>query len=536
MLAKKLKMLQNAQMESVVHVEPALEAIPPIHPVFNTAIWLIAIYATVLGVKLFIKTKGDSRGLGIGLLIAVFGLAGIAAGWEYVIRIVIRNPDESSTLSVPILRTIMELGLLTALVSFTLVMLSNLFLALKGSDVNRLQKALLRFGLWILGLSVMYQVHFADQYSIKTIVLGVGGALVFVVGLGLQRTLTNLFSGFDLQADRVFQKGDMVQIGVGGLEGEVWDTSLRSTRIYTLDGQMLIVANGELLTKEVLNLDHPTPTLRVRRNIGISYTTPPMRAKDVMLQVLRQDSAVLKSPAPLVLLLNYGDSCINYELRFWVASRQVMDEIVDGVLSRVWYALRESDIEIPFPLRTIRMVDMKADAQIVADGEERITRTEQIVSKCPLFDEAHMGSLERRELARDAQEITLQPGELAVRHGEVSDHMYLIVLGSVRVLLKGKEPIEIQAPHWFGEMALLLDQPRSADVIAGDSGATLLRFAKASVMPVLNRRPEFAQKLRQISDERRSASGITEATNRIPSFKDRVVELLKRIAVSLKPW
>jgi hypothetical protein len=55
-------------------------------------------------------------------------------------------------------------------------------------------------------------------------------------------------------------------------------------------------------------------------------------------------------------------------------------------------------------------------------------------------------------------------------------------------------------------------------------------------MPVLNRRPEFAQKLRQISDERRSASGMTEATNRIPSFQDRVVELLKRIAVSLKPW
>ena len=536
MLAKKPKMRQNAQMESIVQVEPALEAIPPIHPIFNTAIWLIAIYATVLGVKLFIKTKGDSRRLGIGLLIAVFGLAGIAAGWEYVIRIVIRNADESSTLSVPIFRTIMELGLLTALVSFTLVMLSNLFLALKGSDVIRLQKALLRFGLWILGLSVMYQVHFADQYSIKTIVLGVGGALVFVVGLGLQRTLTNLFSGFDLQADHVFQKGDMVQIGVGGLEGEVWDTSLRSTRIHTLDGQMLIVANGELLTKEVLNLDHPTPALRVRRNIGISYTTPPMRAKDVMLQVLRQDSAVLKSPAPSVLLLSYGDSSINYELRFWVASRQVMDENVDSVLSRVWYALRESDIEIPFPQRTIRMVDMKADAQIVAAGEERVTRTEQIVAKCPLFDEAHMGSLERRELARDAQEIILQPGELAVRHGEVSDHMYLIVHGSVRVLLKGKEPIEIQAPHWFGEMALLLNQPRSADVMAGDGGATLLRFAKGSVLPVLNRRPEFAQKLRQISDERRLSSGFKEETNLIPSFKERGVQLINRMAMFLKPW
>jgi CRP-like cAMP-binding protein len=114
--------------------------------------------------------------------------------------------------------------------------------------------------------------------------------------------------------------------------------------------------------------------------------------------------------------------------------------------------------------------------------------------------------------------------------------MYLIVHGSVRVLLKGKEPIEIQAPHWFGEMALLLNQPRSADVMAGDSGATLLRFAKGSVLPVLNRRPEFAQKLRQISDERRLSSGLKEEINLIPSFKERGVQLIKRMAMFLKPW
>jgi len=112
---------------------------------------------------------------------------------------------------------------------------------------------------------------------------------------------------------------------------------------------------------------------------------------------------VLKSPAPAVLVLNYGDSSINYELRFWVPDRRMLDDIVDSVLSRVWYALRESDIEIPFPLRTIRMVDMKADAEHVAVIEERVAKMEQIVAKCPLFDEAHMGSLERRELARDAQ-------------------------------------------------------------------------------------------------------------------------------------
>jgi small-conductance mechanosensitive channel/CRP-like cAMP-binding protein len=536
LLAKKAKMRQNANMDSLVQAQLDVESIPPIHPVVTTIIWLIAVYATVLGVKLLIKTKGDSRGLGMGLLIAVFGWAGIAASWEYVFSVVIRNPDETSTLSIPIFRSVMEFGLLMALVSFTLVVLSNLFITLKGSDINRLQKALLRFGLWILGLSVIYQVHFAGQYSIKTLVIGVGGALVFVIGLGLQRTLTNLFSGFDLQADHVFQKGDMVQIGVGGLEGVVWDTSLRSTRIYTLDGQMLIVANGELLTKEVLNLDHPTRALRVRRHIGISYTTPPMRAKDVMLQVLRQDSAVLKSPAPAVYLISYGDSSINYELRFWVADRRVMDENVDSVLSRVWYALRESDIEIPFPLRTIRMVDMKADAQQVEACEAQVSNMEEIVGKCPLFDESQMSSSERRELSRDAQEIELKPGELAVRQGEESDHMFLLVRGSVRVLLKGKDPIEILAPHWFGEMALLLNQPRSADVVAGEHGVSLLRFAKVSVLPVLKRRPEFAKQLRQISEERRVVSGLQDELRSSLTFKDRVGRLVKRILISLVPW
>ena len=529
-------MRQNVNMESVVQVQPVVESIPPIHPVATTIIWLIAIYATVLGVKLFLKTKGDSRGLGLGLLIAVVGWAGNAAGWEYVISVVIQNPDEVSTLNIPILRTSMEFGLLMAMVSFTLVVLSNICITLQGGDLIRLQKALLRFGLWVLGLSILYQVHFAGQYSIKTLVIGVGGALVFVVGLGLQRTLTNLFSGFDLQADHVFQKGDMVQIGVGGLEGVVWDTSLRSTRIHTLDGQMLIVANGELLTKEVLNLDHPTPALRVRRNVGISYTTPPMLAKDVMLQVLRQDSSVLKRPAPVVLLTSYGDSSINYELRFWVADRRVLDENVDSVLSRVWYALRESDIEIPFPLRTIRMVDMKADAQQVVDGEERVANIERIVAKCPLFDESNINSSERRELARDAQEIELNTGEFAVRQGEESDHMYLIIRGSVSVLVRGKDPIHIHAPHTFGEMALLLNQPRSADVVAGDDGVSLLRFAKVSVLPVLKRRPEFAKELRHISEERRVASGLQDETRNITTFKQRVSRLVKRILTSLVPW
>jgi CRP-like cAMP-binding protein len=114
--------------------------------------------------------------------------------------------------------------------------------------------------------------------------------------------------------------------------------------------------------------------------------------------------------------------------------------------------------------------------------------------------------------------------------------MFLLVRGSVRVLLKGKDPIEILAPHWFGEMALLLNQPRSADVVAGEHGVSLLRFAKVSVLPVLKRRPEFAKQLRQISEERRVVSGLQDELRSSLTFKDRVGRLVKRILISLVPW
>ena len=523
-------------MKSLVLMQIAAESISTPNPFLLGLLWVFAIYLVVLGSRLVVKTRGDARNIGIGLLLAVFCWAGINVGWEYSISVFFHDSEKSDSLTVPLLRTFMELGFVFSGCSLAVMALSDLCIVIYGSDLVRLQKALLRFGFWVVGLSIIYQIHFASQYSIKAVVIGIGGALVFILGLGLQRTLTNLFSGFDLQADKVFAKGDMIQIGVKGVEGVVWDTSLRSTRIHTLDGQMLIISNGELLTKEVLNLDQPTRALRVRRTIGISYATPPMRAKDVMLQVLKHDSDVLDQPAPSVHVISYGDSSINYELRFWVADRRTMDENIDSVLTRIWYALNESTIEIPFPIRSVRMVDMKSEAEHSLAEHDRVAKFERHLAACPLFSEQYMSKSERNELARDAHLLRLEVGELAVRFGEQSDHMYLIIAGDVRVMLKGKEPIELHTSQAFGEMALLLDQPRSADVVAGPNGVTLLRLAKVSVLPVLNRRPEFAKEIRQVSTKRRIASGIEDEKHIVVSRRDRLIALVSNAGRSLKPW
>ena len=106
--------------------------------------------------------------MGLGLLVAVLGWACIAAGWEYVLSIVIQNPDETSTLIIPVFRTIMEFGLLIALVSFALVVLSNVCITLQGGDLIRLQKRITIVGWWHKRLLDGTLTHPTQQIHLRT--------------------------------------------------------------------------------------------------------------------------------------------------------------------------------------------------------------------------------------------------------------------------------------------------------------------------------------------------------------------------------
>ncbi|MBM4007894.1 MAG: mechanosensitive ion channel [Planctomycetes bacterium] len=502
-------------------------------------LWLLALYAFVLGCKFVFRRRGDVRLLGVGLLTATVCWMLGAWGIEIQLPLLISLPEGPKELVIPVLRTVGEIGLTLAIASATLVVIGAIAIASTGSDLIRLQKAVLRTLLLLIGAVVIWQMHFAGQFSLRNLLFGLGGASVFVIGLGLQRSMGNVFSGFDLQADKVVQRGDFVQLGVGGPEGIVADTSLRTTRIHSTDGQMMIVANADLLQRNLLNHDQPDRKLRVRRNVGVSYEVPPMRVKDAILGVLNQDQGVLQSPHapdPAVFVQGYGDSAVNYEVRFWVGDRRWMDDVVDRVMTRIWYALREQSIEIPFPIRTIRMTDMPAEARRAESSEVRVRELEAAVARCPLFADAYMSGSERRELVRDSAECVLAEGELAVRLGERSEYMYLVLEGEVEVRPEGRASIRLPAPGWFGEIALLRREPRTADVAGGPGGARLLRMSRVSVLPALGRNPKLADELSRVSDARREAIGMVDTAEHEASVWRRTRTVVRSMSRSLRPW
>jgi CRP-like cAMP-binding protein len=198
--------------------------------------------------------------------------------------------------------------------------------------------------------------------------------------------------------------------------------------------------------------------------------------------------------------------------------------------------LRERAIEIPFPIRTIRMTDMPAEARRAEASESRTRELEAVVARCPLFADPCMSASERRELVRDSEECVLAEGELAVRRGERSEHMYLVLEGEVEVRPEGRASIRLPAPSWFGEIALLRREPRTADVAGGPGGARLLRMSRVSVLPALGRNPRLAQELGRVSDARREEIGMLEPAARESSVWWRARQAIRGTGRSLLPW
>ncbi|NBP52433.1 MAG: cyclic nucleotide-binding domain-containing protein, partial [Actinobacteria bacterium] len=140
-------------------------------------------------------------------------------------------------------------------------------------------------------------------------------------------------------------------------------------------------------------------------------------------------------------------------------------------------------------------------------------------------------SAERRELARAAGVVTLARGEAVVRRGEASDSMFVVAEGNCEVTLPSGERIAIGPGGHFGEVALVTGRPRTADVLVTSDAATLVRLPRASVEPILTRRPEFGTRIETVARERRHAAVGPEAAGANPrgtiGFFAALVRLLR---------
>jgi potassium efflux system protein len=186
-----------------------------------------------------------------------------------------------------------------------------------------------------------------NKYSWLVAAISVG------LGFGLQEIVANFVSGLILLLERPVRVGDVVTID--GTTGIISRIQMRATTITNWDNQELVVPNKDLITGKLMNWTLSSVINRVAADVGVAYGSDPEQVKEILMKVADENPDVLDDPPPLVSFEQFGDSSLNFKLRYCITSMSRRIMIVHAINTAIYRHLTEAGIEIPFPQRDVNM-------------------------------------------------------------------------------------------------------------------------------------------------------------------------------------
>ena len=223
-----------------------------------------------------------------------------------------------------------------------------------GVGVTGLARAAVRVFVLVIGGLILLDALGVKITPLLT-ALGVGG---LAVALALQDTLSNLFAGVHLLADRPIRVGDYVKIA-DTIEGHVMDVGWRSTRVRTLQHNVVIVPNKRVAESVIVNYDMPERRLALAVAVGVAYGSDPERVEAVVLdeaqKATRELTGLLAEPPPSVRFIpGFGLYGMDFTLSCQVASFVDQFAVQSELRKRVLRRLRAEGIELPYPIASER--------------------------------------------------------------------------------------------------------------------------------------------------------------------------------------
>lgn len=186
-----------------------------------------------------------------------------------------------------------------------------------------------------------------NKFTVLTGALGVG------LGFGLQNIVNNFVSGLILLFERPIHVGDVID--VNGLGGSVRHIGARSVTMVAAQGAEVIVPNSNLLSNQVVNWTLSSPWRRVDVKVRVAYGTDPKVVLNLLVNVAKSYPGILRERAPEAFFLGFGDSALDFELRFWSARQETSFQLQSDVAVSIFEALTDAGIEIPFPQRDLHL-------------------------------------------------------------------------------------------------------------------------------------------------------------------------------------
>lgn len=180
-------------------------------------------------------------------------------------------------------------------------------------------------------------------------------ALLVGVGIGLQGFFNDVISGFVLLFEGGVAVGNILE--VDGQLVKVERIDLRSTRVVSVKGELLVLPNAKMAGDAVINLSQGGPSSRIDVAVGVAYGSDVQRVKDLLLEAISEQPEIRKSPEPAVFFQDFGDSSLDFSVMGWLDHSWDRMAIKSRVREAIDAKFRAHGIAIPFPQRDLHLMD-----------------------------------------------------------------------------------------------------------------------------------------------------------------------------------
>ena len=182
------------------------------------------------------------------------------------------------------------------------------------------------------------------------------GAIGVGLGFGLQKVVSNLVSGVIILLDKSIKPGDVISLGE--TFGWIQTLGARYASVVTRDGKEYLIPNEDLITGQVVNWSHSNDFVRLDIHFGTAYGDDPHVVRKLAIEAAASVDRVLGFKAPVCHIVGFGDSSVDYILRFWIKDPTGgLTNIRGNVFLALWDTFKENDISIPFPQREVKLLD-----------------------------------------------------------------------------------------------------------------------------------------------------------------------------------
>ena len=329
--------------------------------------------------------------------------------------------------------------------------------------------------------------------------LATSGVVAIILGLALQSTLGDVFSGIVLSFSRPYRPGDWISVE-GGTDGRVIEMNWRATSILTARRDLAIVPNSTIAKSKIVNVSSPSGLHGTTVTVQLDAKTPPSRCSEILEHAIRNCRLIVATPAPTITVKAINATYIEFEIAFFVEELASTVKAQNELFDFIYRHLAAADIDLASPQNGP-----------IADGDVRKSGTgiDRLLELVAIF--ATFTPEERSVIAAKLKEKSYDEGEILVAPGAVLQSLFIVgngVLSFTREEIEGDiELLRLGPGDHFGEIGMLTGAGAVAKLSALIP-TTVYELAKADLTPILEARPQVAQELCRALARRQAVAGL----------------------------